>query len=281
MANDDAPIHVCDYAVAFVDVLGQSEAMLDQRLTYDRDAAIAVVKNSVGKVVTLQNLFKTFLEEFEAGPTVYDLFSLEDQRSVPDMARGTLKWQRFSDGFIVYAALGDGITKAPAKCIFGLLMAAGVHCLIGLAGRSPIRIGIDVDWAVEYRPDELYGASVARACHLEGKVAQWPRVVVGDRLHDYLKHYIESATDNVSSQIRSRVAELCLSLIRSDADGQRIVDYLGTAFREATRGAVNAEVVGKARKYVAEQLALAAGSGNTKLLGRYQQVERYFSTAPN
>jgi hypothetical protein len=44
------------------------------------------------------------------------------------------------------------MVQSPANSIFGMLMATGSLCLIGLAAKSPLRVGIDVAWGVEYQP---------------------------------------------------------------------------------------------------------------------------------
>jgi hypothetical protein len=59
------------------------------------------------------------------------------------------------------------MVQSPANSIFGMLMATGCFCLIGLAAKSPLRVGIDVAWGVEYQPRELYGKALVCSYNLK------------------------------------------------------------------------------------------------------------------
>jgi hypothetical protein len=274
VSNNTLP--ACDYAVAFVDLLGQKNAMKQRHLPEDQAEALKVIKNSVGKIIGTQKNFQRFFDSFTLKDSFYSLLPPALQNDLPDMAPGELRWQCFSDGFVIYIPLGNGLVKSPASSIFGMLMAAGCHCLIGLAAKSPVRIGIDVAWAVEYRPGELYGPAIAFSHHLESKVAQWPRVVVGDGLIDYLHHYIETAPNDMSGKTRKSMSEICLGLIETDTDGIKILDYLGQNYRRAAGGAMKPEVEMKAKEFISEQLSHWHQLGNKKLEDRYLEVSHYF-----
>lgn len=268
----------CDYVVAFIDLLGQKEAMKERSLPDDEQKAIETIRQSVGKIIGTQEHFQTFLDAFTSERTLYSQLPRHMQNDLPDMASGELRWQRFSDGFVIYAPLGTGLLRSPANSIFAILMAAGTHCLLGLAGRSPLRIGIDVAWGVEPNPNEIYGAAVAYAHHLESSVAQWPRVVVGEGLIDYLHYYVDSASEDLSQQVRKLISERCLSFITSDTDGVQIVDYLGPDYRRVAGNAISLEVLTKANEFVSEQLIYWQYRDDQKLLGRYGEVKKYFNS---
>lgn len=267
-----------DYAVAFVDLLGQKDAMNGRHLPEDAAEAIKIIKGSVGKILSTQELVQNFLEGFTSADRLYSHLPPEMQEALPDMAPGELKWQRFSDGFVIYVPLGNGVVKSPASSLFALLMAAGTHCLIGLAGKSPLRVGIDVGWAVEPEPNEIYGAAVAYAHHMESQVAKWPRVVVGEGLIGYLHHCVATATDDLSGQARKLMATTCLSVLAQDTDGVAILDYLGPNFRRAAGNVMKPEVVAKAQEFIAQQLAHWQELGKEDLVVRYREVSSYFSS---
>lgn len=279
MASDT--LHLCDYAVMFIDLLGQRAEMPGRHLPTDPKEALALVKKSVGRIVGTQNNFQKFYEAYSSGESMYLHLPQEIQKTVPDMAPGELKWQRFSDGLVVYAPLGPGVIKSPVNSIFGMLIAAGYHCLIGLAAKSPVRIGIDAAWGVEYRPGELYGAALAYSYDLESKVAKWPRVVVGDGIVGYLRHYSQSNGSNLSSKHRKEMANICLNLFSVDTDGQTILHYLGNSFSEATRYKLDSEVIGKAIEYIQSQLQHWMENGDNELAHRYKQLSRYFTSHAN
>ncbi len=272
-----ADIHLCDYAVAFIDLLGQRAAMPGRHLPEDEKDAVALVKKSVGRIVGTQKNFQKFFDAYTSDGGIYSHFPPEMQKQVPDMAPGELRWQRFSDGFVIYVPLGKGLVKSPVNSIFGLLMASGLHCMVGLAAKGPLRIGIDVAWGVEYRPNEIYGAALAYSYHLESKVAQWPRVVVGEGLTDYLLHYKQAAQNDLSSQFRRVMAQLCLSLITTDTDGNQILHYLGGEFQKASHNTFDERIVSDARAFVDSQIKHWRAVGDKRLEYRYMQVADYIA----
>lgn len=273
----DDTLNLCDYAVAFIDLLGQRAAMPERHLPTDKDEAIAIVKKSVGRIVGTQKLFEQFYNSYASVRTLHSKLPLPVQSVVPDMAPGQLKWQYFSDGLVVYVPLGSGLVASPVNSLFGLLLASGMLCLVGMAAGSPIRAGIDAAWAVEYRPNELYGSAVAHAYKLESEIAQWPRVVVGEGLVGYLQHYATAGDSDISSQVRREMGSLCLKLLATDVDGNQIVDYLGQGYRKATRDALDKFTVEKARAYVEDQIAHWRLVDDKKLLERYEIVRSYLS----
>lgn len=273
----DNNLTLCDYAVAFIDLLGQKASMPDRHLPTNRDEAISIVKKSVGRIIGTQKLFEKFYGSYTCTPSLYSILPSTVQSAVPDMAPGQLKWQYFSDGLVVYVPLGSGLIESPVNSLFGLLFASGMLCLTGLAAGSPIRAGIDVAWAVEYRPNELYGSAVAHAYKLESEVAQWPRVVVGEGLVDYLQHYATAGDNDISSQFRRNMGTLCLELLARDVDENHIVDYLGHGYRKVTKDNFDKSVIEKARTYVEDQLVHWRLIGDEKLLGRYKNVHSYLS----
>ncbi len=251
--------------------------MPGRHLPPDKTEAVALVKRSVGRIVGVQKLFQKFFDEYSSENGIYSQLPAPLRKELPDMAPGELKWQGFSDGFVVYIPLGEGLVRSPVNSIFGMLMAAGMHCIVGLAAKGPVRIGIDAAWGVEYRPGELYGAALAYSYDLESRIAQWPRAVVGEGLVGYLQHYVNAAGLDLSSQFRKSMAQLCLDLIQPDLDRQQIVHYLGPAFRDASRGTFDRDIVASANKFIESQLSSWRQAGNKKLEHRYHQLANYFS----
>lgn len=272
----DDSVHLCDYAVAFVDLLGQKAEMPGRHLPEDESEALALVKASVGRIVGIQKLFDAFYDSHSSGTRAYAGFPKEFQSQVPDMAPGELKKQVFSDGMMIYIPLGNGLVKSPVNSIFGLLIASGMLCATGLAAKGPLRIGIDVAWAVEYKPGELYGSALAHAYKLESEVANWPRVVVGEGLLNYLEHYAQSGGADISSQFRREMAVVCRDMISKDFDGQHFVHYLGQGFAKAVQNGMNGEIVQNAKAFIGAQLEKWESEGNALLTGRYRMVSRYY-----
>ncbi len=235
-----------------------------------------MVKRSVGKIVGIQKLFKSFYDSYSSGTSLYSRLPKHIQYHAPDMAPGELKRQVFSDGMMIYAPLGQGAIRSPVNSIFGLLIASGLLCVTGLAAKGPVRIGIDVAWAVEYKPGELYGSALAHAYRLESEVAKWPRVVLGDGLLDYLQYYSESPGADISSQFRREMAKLCQGMISDDIDGQKILHYLGTGFATAVPSDLQGDIILRAKSFIDLQLAKWKQEGDDVLAQRYRIVGQYY-----
>lgn len=279
MADDT--LNICDYAVGFIDLLGQRAAMPERHLPQDKNQAVGIVKKSVGRIISTQKRFEDFYNSYAATETFYSKLPLSIQRAVPDMAPARLKWQYFSDGLVVYVPLGSGVVASPVSSLFGLLLASGMLCLVGMATGSPIRAGIDAAWAVEYRPNELYGSALAHAYKLESEVAQWPRVVVGEGLVGYLNHYATDGDDSPSSRFRREMGSLCLKLLSIDMDGNHIVDYLGPGYSMVTKGTLDKLAIERARRYVEDQIIHWRSENDIKLVERYEIVRSYLACRPS
>lgn len=275
MADDT--LHLCDYAVAFIDLLGQRAAMPERHLPPNKDEALAIVKKSVGRIIGTQKLFEDFYNSYTSPKQSYSKLPPSIQRTLPEMSPAQLRWQYFSDGLVVYVPLGSGLVASPVNSILGLLLASGMLCLLGLAAGSPIRAGIDAAWAVEYRPNELYGSALAYAYKLESEIAQWPRVVVGEGLVGYLQHYATDGDNSISSQFRREMGSICLKLLAVDIDGNHIIDYLGQEYRKVTKDTLNKPTIDQARKYVEEQIVHWHQADDMKLVKRYEIVRSYLS----
>lgn len=276
MADDQ--IYIGNYAVAFIDLLGQREDMRRHRiLPSGREEAIQLVKESVGKVSSMHKRFQKFYASFEGGPSIFDSFSPDQKAEMPLMNRGELRTQRFSDGLVVYAPLAEGPDKSPINSVYGLIAAAGALALIQLAAKSPVRIGLDVGWGVELQPGELYGAALAHAYELESQVAQWPRAVVGNDLMDYLMACRSSGGESLNEEYRRAMAGECISRIAKDIDDFPVIDFAGSIFlREAPEEL--AEAVENAKEFVREQLEVWSAQGDVRLVGRYQCLNRYLNS---
>jgi hypothetical protein len=135
---------------------------------------------------------------------------------------------------------------------------------------------VDVGTGIETEA-QVFGASVVKAYELESKVAGGPRVVVGERLRDYL----DAATmqqphkDDFLGRYEVVQAQRALRLLAQDEDGNWIVDYLGNGFREDLAARLPVGVVHDAHQFVRE--SVRQWQNHEKLGPRYKLLARYFS----
>ena len=163
---------LCHYAGAFIDLLGQRAQLRDQfLLPNDKAEAIRITKKAIGDIRWLHARLDTFYSGYTSDPFAGD--KQFDHAVAKEMRAVGLKFQRFSDGLLMYVSLHGQATPAVINGLYGLIAASGSLCLLGLIESRPVRGGISVAWGAELNDNELYGAVVARSYELESEMAAY------------------------------------------------------------------------------------------------------------
>jgi hypothetical protein len=283
--TEKPPIIFGYYLVAFIDLLGQKEAMAKFKgLPADSSGEeyqefVTAVKASIGAIHNLQQSYKDFFSAY-----------LNDEAPEPDLPeqmRGLyrkckntdIKFQHFSDGLVIYAPLMENKNLRPISSVYAILAASASLILMSLARKQPIRAGVTVGLGAELNENEIYGPVVAEAYKLESEVAQYPRLVVGDELCAYLEHfkYEPVKEPKVLQEYDLELSEVCKGFLARDFDGYPIVSYLGDFFREKVAGhELNKEMIKMARDYITSSLMRFQKEKNSKLAIRYNLLFSYF-----
>jgi hypothetical protein len=269
-------LKVSNYAAAFIDLLGQRDIMDGcGLLPHNKDEFIEIAKRSVGAISQLHSSFDKFYEALTDNVTT--LLLPEEQREAFSHFQATkLKFQRFSDGLVVFLSLANEAQHSPVNGIFGLISAAGSLCLLGLASKKPIRGGADIAWGVELNDSELYGCVIAKAYELESEVAKYPRIVLGKEVVDYLNSLLQLPGNELNTQYGRAMAKACLEMICVAPDGVYMVDFLGEGFRRHIANSLENSVYYDARSYVESQEEHWRGKNSSKLADRYKILLEYF-----
>lgn len=278
-----------NYCVAFVDLLGQKEAMKGQGLLkmpeteQEKTTFHNVLRNSIGAILKLQKRAEEMLEPILRknldSPRRAQL-PPEQQAIWDEMNQTRITTQRWSDGLVSFACLGDKAVKCQINGVFGIFGLVGSLCLLGLASGRPIRGGIEIAWGVELHPGELYGPAVARSYELESEAAQYPRVIVGPEIVRFLEAHAANPEQDVFSQTDRDLASLCLNMLLQDADGHWLLHYLGEAFQSAITHSQHTDLYTLARKFALDQFLKFRAERNTKLAFRYANLLQYFDAHP-
>jgi len=201
------------------------------------------------------------------------------QQEVYDKMREVeLKTQRWSDGLVYFVTLQHENVKCPIGGIYHLLGTVGSLCFTGLCKKHPLRGSVDISWGVELHPGEIYGAAVANAYELESEIAQYPRIVIGERVVEYLETHSRNHESDIFGEFNRSLAKICLGMIAIDFDGNYILDYLGTGFKESITKAKHDKLFKLAFQFVNEQLEYWRKKKNTKLSMRYNHLFAYFQS---
>ena len=269
-------IKVNNYAAAFIDILGQREELKGCGLLPDnKDEVISIVKRTVGVISRLHTQFEEFYGALTRQATGLQIPEERRQEFV-NLQATSLKFQRFSDGLVVYISLAQDAEHSPINGVYGLIAASGSLCLLGLAQKTPLRAGFDIAWGVELNESELYGCVVARSYELESSIAKSPRVVLGVEVMQYLEANSQVPGDGVNEEYGRQMASVCREMITQDEDGQYIVDYLGAGFRKHIAKTIGNSIYNDALNYIEEQINHWTGVGNEELTQRYISLKKYF-----
>ena len=277
-------INIENYCALFVDLLGQRNALSGQSLVPDtsskekKEEFLSIVKQSIGAIDSLHNSAYEFIDSDSGISTIRDMLSVPEQALYDEMKKSVPKYQRWSDGLVYFSSLETKTKKCPMNAVSKIFMLSGMLCFLGLASKYPIRGAIEIAWGVELHENELYGAVVANSYDLESKVAQYPRIVIGEKTIEYLKAFsqIEIDADDKLSLYNKNMARLCLSMTAIDQDGHHIVDYLGQSFTDSVTYSSNKELYKLAYRYIVDQHELHKNNKNTKLSMRYTWLRGYF-----
>lgn len=284
--NSPAEVTIANFAVCFVDLLGQREAMKNQGLLPDcgtdeqRAGLIRLVKNSVGKITVVHRQAEAMLDAIAEKGEPPGPIDAKYRQAWDDLHSKNVCTQRWSDGLMFFTRLGGTRLTEQIKGLYSQFCLAGAMCLIGLAGRAPMRGGIDIAWGVELYPGELYGPAVANAYQIESELAEFPRIVVGVRAREYLEEVLGDPDSSVVVLAAKKCAELCLGMLSHDERGVLFLDYLSAAFERAVTSSQIEPLWDKARSFIEEECDAHAKSRNDKLASRYGRLAAYFDSNP-
>ena len=272
-----------NWVAACLDILGQTEAMekIDFVKSQMSDEERARFDEGVRKVYYSTQLLHDSIEEWVANskktPPPFQNMS-DKEKKIWEITNGRpLKWQRFSDGLIVYSSLADPSESSPMRPIYFIIGGCAAAMLRMLAYGTPIRGGIAMGAASELKPNELYGPVLATAHKLESKVADYPSIVVDNRLYEHLVRIRNSEGGGIRGDSDRAIAAACLELISIDMDGNAIVDYLGENFRAHTGLVKTDPMFNKIDKFIESEYDKYRAVRNTKLAFRYALLFNYFA----
>jgi hypothetical protein len=269
-------IKVNNYAAAFIDLLGQREELSGCGLLSDnKDEVVSIVKRTVGVIRRFHSQFEQFYDALTKRATGLQIPEERRQEFI-NLQATKLKFQRFSDGLVVYISLAQDAEHSPINGLYGLIAACGSLCFLGLAQKTPLRAGIDIAWGVELNESELYGCVVARSYELESAIAKGPRVVLGKEVIPYLQSNAQLLGNGVNERYARELAGVCREMIALDEDGQYIVDYLGSGFKKYIANNLDSSIYTEALLYVEEQIAHWSIQKNEKLRQRYMSLRNYY-----
>lgn len=280
------------YLLAFIDVLGQKEVFQElenEALSDNHPKLIEAHKQTALFVEKLRSGFKDFFDAYTVDKEPSVKVPPEKMDQFKAMLKSNLKHQRFSDSIQAYVCLHtDQYHSNAINGVFGTLLACGGMLLLSLASKKAFRAGIEVGLGTELENGEIYGPVLYKAYELEHKVAEYPRIVIGKELINYLEQ-LANGRQQMEKQVKEDVelcklmATNCLKMIVRDLDGVLILDYLGDEFMRSInespeRAKEYSNVFDLALQFVEAEYAKRKQAGDKKLALRYYLLLNYFKT---
>ena len=274
------------YFVAFVDLLGQADALAQLgRIPKSREEVNAVfagmtetgtivrnVRNSFSRYFTMRGVSQERLERVP--PELRD-----EYRSISSLKAFQVG---FSDSFVLsvplQAVVEDPDPRGFARSVNDLWNALfGLSCLSLAVLRQgiPVRAGADVGLGVEMFPNEVFGPALLNAHRLESQVAEYPRTAIGENLLAYLSMLEQLPQTVLLNEFTANRARDCRRFICAAPDDAWPMLHFLTPFVLASPGDF---VEGKrlAHEWVRGQIQKYAAARNGKLFRRYARLGRYF-----
>lgn len=267
--------------VAFIDVLGQTRRLLRLRklpATEDEKKETAVVLDETAGYI--MGLRKGFMEYFQAGNSStgrLDCLPADKQAMAEKLRRSEVFITSISDSIIMAVPLSNEDDHCMSiNSIYSALYGICGIFLLSLAERKPFRCGVDVGLGVRLTEHEFYGSGGVKAYYLQDKVAQYPRIVVGDSLFNYLSSVQGLVSDTLLATFAKKKAGDCKSLVTHDHDGLRILDVIGEGVKSV--GGIDEQLVQKAYTFIVQCHDSLSKSGDYKLRARYGLLRKYFES---
>lgn len=272
------------HVVAFLDVLGQKDAL--RKITAlpnpekqeEVDAFWLKVNEFYNPLQALRKWFEGSIKSFMEGGIDPSGLKPNDQDLLKKIRSTPIFYRQFSDFVVVHIPLRDDIGKIPCRAIFGVIAATAITFLSCLSYKWAIRGGIELCLAMDIEENEIYGPVLERAYTLESKVAQYPRIVIGEELIHYLQGIagvISNPTFPIDDRVNAGAAVKSIELLTKDYDGQMIVDYLGVTIRNVLP---DIEVVKNAYNFIIEECKRYKELKNSKIGFRYNLLRNYFES---
>ncbi len=290
--NESNQIEYQNYVVTFLDVLGQREVFkslenlqLIEHTEEFRKALESIHVDATHNVKNLRDCFVDLFKQLSADRPIPNGLPQDKLEMFKEMRKSNLKHKTFSDSMQFFASLKtDRFHCHAMSSVFSMFNATGGLLLATFAAKRVYRAGIDIGIGIEIEDDEVYGPALFRAYELESKIAQYPRIVVGDAVINYLQNLIHKnpqmpnqATEDI--ELCKSWAEYCFKSLKQDIDGYTILDYLGKNFSDELKKAWGDKfetIFDLAFNFVESEYLQFKKAKDTKLAQRYYWLYQYF-----
>ncbi len=283
-ANDhEGQVMFGHHVVTLIDFLGQKSKLAKwdfmPETEYDKQEFLGAVQDTFGEITRWRDQFK---EKFHIWldsnkPPAWLIDAVPDRgQALREYAETRIDFDHFSDMIVVYSPIVNRYGHANANTIMAHVYTTGTLMLAALCQGSVFRGAIEIGMAGQFDTIGIYGPVLSDVHHLESKIAEYPRIMAGRRLCEYVALHVENLEGAGPARANRAVALLCSRLLGEDLDGDWIVDYMGDGFADlATKKDDWQTLRTNAHAFVQRELKRFKNSGDTKLIERYERLAAY------
>jgi hypothetical protein len=280
MANSPAKPHSLHYrfhCLAWIDILGQSSKLRQLSPTPTNDPETRkLVGETALYILKLRQMLRDCFERAKQ-PTTFTNLIPDEIRKQLARGRESIRYRGFSDSFMMWVSFSSEEERLAS--IVGVYTCMASCCLFQLSTLcygQPIRGGIEVGLGVNLSEDEIYGPVLERAHFLEKEKADYPRILVGDALWNYLEAIGNIPITTEIDQNTQHLASQAKTLVTVDTDGLRMLDFLGRRISDLSTPEARRALFAMARDYINEQKQVGQTRGNERHRSRYERLDSYF-----
>lgn len=272
------------YLVVFIDILGQRENLRNikshPKNSQEKKHFDELLKNTVGKVITLRDAFDIFFKGAMSSIPNTSLVPPEHRKAFLSSQKVDIHSYGISDSIIISVPLANEKENENCTPMNGVYAAFVATACLGLSSFSQQiiwRAGLDVGICTQIKDMEIYGPALERAFYLESQLAEYPRFVIGDVLINYLSSINEQECKTPLGQVAKKLANFCREMILQDTDGRYMLDFLGKEAKEISDGAgIGVKNYTSARDFIISEYERCRKENNHKLASRYYRLMSYF-----
>lgn len=275
LQQDEGHDELAYYAVAFLDVMGQKTRIRELRGVPTNvagvRAAAEILRDTVGYLRRVRSLFDGTFKTINTTTPIFDSIPDEKKALAHAMRASEVSYRGLSDSLIATVPLrNENDHCTPMNGVFATMWASCCVAVVALTDGKSIRGGIDVGWGVPLGDGEFYGAALERAYTLESVCADYPRIVVGEELRNYLGFVEGNQSTTPFAGLARDLARECGKLIVEDEDGKQVLDLVGPSIRSL--GPLGEEVIRLAVTNTQNHEMHFRRLGNVKLADRYRRL---------
>ena len=268
------------FLVAFIDVLGQSNKILENSTYPPTEKALIKMKQNLLEtseyVMSLRDAFRNHFKKYRKLKDVLEGLPKKQRKIEQIMGTYSAELLGVSDSVIISVPLENKTDNCiPMNNILATFKGICLIYNIALASHKPIRGGIDIGWGTRLSQNEVYGSALVKAYSLETKEAGYPRIIVGESLWKYI-NYVENLKSKTEFGIRAvKIAKQCKGFVVDDHDDKHILDVIGKAANSSVTS-INPELVKDGYHHIVAFQLECKQKGDKKLASRYKLLENYF-----